>query len=152
MKVVVNYPERDEEQVILRSNVQAMDLPRITPVVNIQEIMNAKNLVREIYMDEKIEQYILDIVFASRFPKKFGLEKLSPLISYGASPRGSINLALAGKAVAFLNRRGFVIPEDIRSIVYDVLRHRIGLTYEAEAENVNTENIIHEILQKIKVP
>lgn len=152
MKVIVRYPEMQEEQMILRSNVQAMSLPTINPVVTIDEVLKAKNLVREIYMDEKVERYILDIVFASRFPARYGLEKMAPLISYGASPRGSINLALAGKAQAFLNKRGFVIPEDIRSIAYDVLRHRIGLTYEAEAENVDGENIIEEILKKIHVP
>lgn len=152
MKVIVRYPEMQEEQLILRSNVQAMALPAINPVVNVQEVIGTKNLVREIYLDEKVERYILDIVFASRFPGRYGLEKLTPLISYGASPRGSINLALAGKAQAFLNKRGFVVPEDIRSIAYDVLRHRIGLTYEAEAENVNSENIIGEILKQVNVP
>lgn len=152
MKVVVNYPEMKEEQLILRSNVEAMALPAISPVVSLSEVMEAKNLVREIYLDEKVEKYILDIVFASRFPERYNLEKFKPLISYGASPRGSINLALAGKAQAFLNKRGFVIPEDIRSIAYDVLRHRIGLTYEAEAEEMNTENIIEEILKQVNVP
>lgn len=152
MKVIVGYPEMQEEQLILRSNVQAMALPEVHPVVNVQEVVEAKNLVREIYLDEKVERYILDIVFASRFPGRYGLEKLVPLISYGASPRGSINLALAGKAQAFLNKRGFVVPEDVRSIAYDVLRHRIGLTYEAEAENVNSEIIIGEILKRVNVP
>ncbi|GAB3017696.1 MoxR family ATPase [Niabella terrae] len=152
MKVIVHYPEMQEEQLILRSNVQSVSLPEIHPVVNIEEVLAAKNLVREIYLDEKVEQYILDIVFATRYPGRYQMEKLGPLISYGASPRGSINLALAGKAQAFLNKRGFVMPEDIRSIAHDVLRHRIGLTYEAEAENINVENIIDQILQKVNVP
>lgn len=152
MKVIVRYPEMEEEQLIIRSNVQAITLPAVYPVVTLKEVTDAKNLVREIYLDEKVEKYILDIIFASRFPKRYGLEKLEPLISYGASPRGSINLALAGKAQAFLNKRGFVIPDDIRSIAYDVLRHRIGLTYEAEAENMSTEDIIQEILKKVNVP
>jgi len=152
MKVIVNYPDFEEERLILRSNVEAMALPAINPVVSLQEVMEAKNLVRQIYLDEKVEKYILDIVFASRYPERFGLDTLKPLISYGASPRGSINLAIAGKANAFLNKRGFVTPEDIRNIAYDVLRHRIGLTYEAEAEEVDTEKIIEEILKKVNVP
>lgn len=152
MKVIVRYPEMQEEQMILRSNVQSMALPPINPVVTVPEVIAAKNLVREIYLDERVEKYILDIVFASRYPGRYQLEKLAPLISYGASPRGSINLAIGGKAQAFLNKRGFVIPEDIRSIAYDVLRHRIGLTYEAEAENVSAENIIDEILKQVNVP
>ncbi|HRN46487.1 MAG TPA: MoxR family ATPase [Niabella sp.] len=152
MKVIVNYPDIEEERLILRSNVEAMALPAINPVVSLQEVIEAKNLVRQIYLDEKVEKYILDIVFASRYPERFGLDTLKPLISYGASPRGSINLAIAGKANAFLNKRGFVTPEDIRNIAYDVLRHRIGLTYEAEAEEVDTEKIIEEILKKVNVP
>jgi MoxR-like ATPase len=152
MKVIVNYPSMSEEQMILRTNVQGMSLPSIKPVVSVQEILTAREMVREIYMDEKIEQYILDIVFATRNPDKYKLEKLKPLISYGASPRGSINLALAAKSQAFLNKRGYVIPEDVRSICFDVLRHRIGLTYEAEAENVNVENVIEEVVKAINVP
>ncbi|MBK7097743.1 MAG: MoxR family ATPase [Sphingobacteriales bacterium] len=152
MKVIVNYPDIEEERLILRSNVEAMALPAINPVVSLQEVIEAKNLARQIYLDEKVEKYILDIVFASRFPERFGLDTLKPLISYGASPRGSINLALAGKANAFLNKRSFVTPEDIRNIAFDVLRHRIGLTYEAEAEEVNTEKIIEEILKRVNVP
>lgn len=152
MKVIVRYPEMQEEQLILRSNVQSMALPAINPVISVKEVINAKNLVREIYLDEKVERYILDIVFATRYPGRYQLEKLAPLISYGASPRGSINLAIAGKAKAFLNKRGFVMPDDIRSIAHDVLRHRIGLTYEAEAENINVENIIDEILRQVNVP
>lgn len=151
MKVVVDYPKMSEEQLILRQNIQG-DFATIKQVVSIQEVVDAKNLTRQIYMDEKIEQYILDIVFATRNPEQYKLEKLKPLISYGASPRGSINLGLAAKAQAFLNKRGFVIPEDVRSICKDVLRHRIGLTYEAEAENVKVEDVIEDVLRQINVP
>jgi len=152
MKVVVGYPTMQEEQLILRQNTQNLSSPTIRQVVSVQEVLNAKELTRQIYMDEKIEKYILDIVFATRVPEKYQLEKLKPLISYGASPRGSINLALASKAQAFLKKRGFVIPEDVRSICNDVLRHRIGLTYEAEAENVKVEDVIEEILKQVNVP
>ncbi len=152
MKVIVDYPKMHEEQMIIRQNVQNMNFPPVKQVVSIHEILQARELVRQVYMDEKIEQYILDIVFATRQPVKYNLEKLKPLISYGASPRGSINLALAAKAQAFLKKRGFVIPEDIRSICKEVLRHRIGLTYEAEAENVNAEQVIEEVLKAINVP
>jgi len=152
MKVVVDYPRMHEEQLILRQNVQGGATPVIKQVVSLQEVTQAKELTREIYMDEKIEQYILDIVFATRKPEQYKLEKLKPLISYGASPRGSINLGLASKAQAFLNKRGFVIPEDIRSICKDVLRHRIGLTYEAEAENVKADDVIEDVLKAINVP
>jgi MoxR-like ATPase len=152
MKVVVNYPKMHEEQMIIRQNVQGMNFATIKQVVSVQEVSNARELVRQVYMDEKIEQYILDIVFATRNPEKYKLEKLKPLISYGASPRGSINLALAAKSQAFLNKRGFVIPEDVRSICNDVLRHRIGLTYEAEAESINVEGVIEEVLNQINVP
>ncbi len=152
MKVIVGYPQMHEEQLILRQNVSGTKPPAVNKVVSIQEVTAAKDLVRQIYLDEKIEQYILDIVFATRNPEKYQLGHLSPLISYGASPRGSINLALAAKAQAFLNKRGFVIPEDVRSIANDVLRHRIGLTYEAEAENMSVENIIDDILKQINVP
>ncbi|OSZ80839.1 ATPase [Chitinophagaceae bacterium IBVUCB2] len=151
MKVVVDYPKMAEEQLILRQNIQGA-FATINQVVSIQEVTNAKDLTRQVYMDEKIEQYILDIVFATRQPEKYKLEKLKPLISYGASPRGSINLGLAAKAQAFLNKRGFVIPEDVRSICKDVLRHRIGLTYEAEAENVNVVDVIEDVLKQINVP
>ena len=152
MKVVVGYPKMHEEQMIIRQNVQGISSQPVKQVVSIQEVTNAKDLTRQIYMDEKIEQYILDIVFATRTPEKYQLERLKPLISYGGSPRASINLALAAKAQAFLNKRGFVIPEDIRSIAKDVLRHRIGLTYEAEAENVNVEDVVEDILKQINVP
>lgn len=152
MKVIVDYPTKQEEQIIIRQNVQGLKSPEVSQVVSMQEINQAKDLTRQIYMDEKVENYILDIVFATRFPDKYKLEKLKPLIAYGGSPRASINLALAAKAHAFLNKRGFVIPEDVRSISKDVLRHRIGLTYEAEAENVNVENIIDDVLRVIQVP
>lgn len=152
MKVVVGYPKMHEEQMIIRQNVHGAAFPTVKQVVSIQEVTNAKDLTRQIYMDEKIEQYILDIIFATRNPEKYELSNLKPLISYGASPRGSINLGLAAKAQAFLNKRGFVIPEDIRSISLDVLRHRIGLTYEAEAENIKVEEVIEDIVKKINVP
>jgi len=152
MKVIVDYPKMHEEQMIIRQNVQGLAAPSVKQVVSVMEIGNAKELVRQIYMDEKIEQYILDIVFATRQPEKYKLEKLKPLISYGASPRGSINLALAAKGQAFLNKRGFVIPEDVKSICKDVLRHRIGLTYEAEAESINVENVIDDVLKQTNVP
>jgi MoxR-like ATPase len=152
MKVIVGYPTKQEEQLIIRQNVQQVNMPGVNRVVSMQEVLQARDLCRQVYMDEKVENYILDIVFATRYPERYRLDKLKPLISYGGSPRASINLALAAKAQAFLNKRGFVIPEDIRSISKDVLRHRIGLTYEAEAENVNTENVIDEVLRVIQVP
>lgn len=151
MKVIVDYPKRDEEQLILRRSIEG-DFPAVRQVVSIEEILRARDLTRQVYMDEKIEQYILDIVFATRRPGEFGLEKLQPLIAYGASPRGSINLGLAAKAQAFLQKRGFVIPEDVRAVCLDVLRHRIGLTYEAEAENVRVEEVVEDVLRKIDVP
>lgn len=152
MKVVVGYPTRAEEQIIIRQNVQGITSASLNQVVSVQEIVNARQMVRDIYMDEKVEQYILDIVFATRKPAEYGLDQLTPLISYGSSPRGSINLAIAAKAVAFLNKRGYVVPEDVRSICNDVLRHRIGLTYEAEAENIVITDVIEQILQKIDLP
>ncbi len=152
MKVVVGYPTRSEEQLIIRQNVQGLKPPTINPVVSMSEIMAARNLTREIYMDEKVEQYILDIVFATRNPADFKLDGLKGIISYGSSPRGSINLAIAAKAVAFLARRGYVVPDDVRSICKDVLQHRIGLTYEAEAENISAQNVIEQILSKVNVP
>lgn len=152
MKVVVGYPTRQEEQLIIRQNVQGLATAPVNQVVSVNEILNARQMVRDIYMDEKVEQYILDIVFATRNPSEYKLDNLTPLISYGSSPRGSINLAVAAKAQAFLNRRGYVIPEDVRAISNDVLRHRIGLTYEAEAENVNVIEVIDQIIQKINLP
>ena len=137
---------------IIRQNTQGLVAPTINPVASAAEILTAKELVRSIYVDEKIENYILDIVFATRFPEKYNLAKLKPLIGFGGSPRASINLALGSKAYAFLNKRGYVVPEDVRNVCKDILRHRIGLTYEAEAENVNVENIIDEILKTVNVP
>jgi MoxR-like ATPase len=152
MKVIVGYPTKDEEQLIIRQNVQGLNFEKVQPVVTINEILQARDLTRQVYMDEKVEHYILDIVFATRFPDRYNLSKLKSLISYGGSPRASINLALASKANAFLNKRGYVIPEDVRAIAKDVLRHRIGLTYEAEAEEINVENVIDDILKAIQVP
>jgi MoxR-like ATPase len=152
MKVVVGYPTRSEEQLIIRQNVQGLKPPAINPVVSMPEIIAARNLTREVYMDEKVEQYILDIVFATRNPADFKLDGLKNIISYGSSPRGSINLAIAAKAVAFLARRGYVVPDDVRTICKDVLQHRIGLTYEAEAENISAQNVIEQILSKVQVP
>jgi MoxR-like ATPase len=152
MKVIVGYPTKQEEQLIIRQNVQGLKTPEISQAVSIQEIIQARELVRQVYMDEKVENYILDIVFATRVPDQYRLDRLKPLIAYGGSPRASINLALAAKAHAFLNKRGYVVPEDVRSISKDVLRHRIGLTYEAEAENVNVENVVDEVLRAIPVP
>ena len=151
LKVVIDYPKKDEEKLIVRHNL-AKSFPTPNSVVKTDSILKARNLVKEIYMDEKIEQYIIDIVFATRNPQEYGLEKLNDMISFGASPRASINLASACKAYAFIKRRGYVIPEDVRSLCFDVLRHRIGLTYEAEAENVTTENIITEILNAVEIP
>ncbi|MDX2049394.1 MAG: MoxR family ATPase [Chitinophagaceae bacterium] len=152
LKVLIDYPQRSEEQMIIRQNIQGLTMPSINQVVSVQEIIKSRELVRQVYMDEKIENYILDIVFATRSPEKFRLDKLKPLISYGGSPRASINLALAAKAHAFINKRGYVIPEDVRNIAKDVMRHRMGLTYEAEAENVNAEFIVDEIIRTIHVP
>ncbi|MBL7713373.1 MAG: MoxR family ATPase [Chitinophagaceae bacterium] len=152
LKVVISYPKKEEERHIIRQNLNPTGSVKINPVVQPEDILRARKLVREVYMDEKIEQYILDIVFATRFPEEFKLNKLKPLISYGASPRASISLALAAKAYAFIKRRGYVIPEDVRAICHDVLRHRIGITYEAEAENISSENIINEILNVVEVP
>jgi len=152
LKVVITYPKKEEERMVIRQNLNPSGNIKINPVVQPEDILKARKLVREVYMDEKIEQYILDIVFATRFPDEYKLNKLKPLISYGASPRASISLALAAKAYAFIKRRGYVIPEDVRAICHDVLRHRIGLTYEAEAENITSENIINDILNAVEVP
>lgn len=152
LKVIIDYPSKSEEQLIIRQNVLGGSQQPINAVVSSQEILNGRQLVREVYMDEKVEQYIINIVFASRYPDKYNLAKIKPLIGFGGSPRASINLALAAKAYAYLNKRGYVIPEDVRNICKDVLRHRIGLTYEAEAENVNVEDIIDEIIKAVDVP
>ncbi|MEO7446457.1 MAG: MoxR family ATPase [Ferruginibacter sp.] len=152
LKVVVGYPTKSEEQMIVRQNTLGLKSPVIFPVASTSEILNAKELVRQVYVDEKVENYILDIVFATRYPERYNLQKLKGLISVGASPRASINLALASKAYAYLNNRGYVIPEDVRNICKDVLRHRIGISYEAEAENVDQVQIIDEILKAVNVP
>ena len=151
LKVKIDYPSQQDEREIIRRNMTG-DTPSVTAVVTTEEILRARQVVQKVYMDEKIEQYILDIVFATRNPKLYGLQKLQNLIQYGGSPRASINLALASKALAFLKRRGYVIPEDVRNVCADVLRHRIGLTYEAEAENITAEDIINQILNKVEVP
>ena len=151
LKVVVDYPNLEEEQKIMNMNLStSKDI--IKPVVTTKQITSAQEIVNDVYMDEKIEKYILDLIFCTRYPEKYNLKNLSPLISFGASPRGSINLALASKCYAFIKHRGFVIPEDVREVVTDVLRHRIGLTYEAEAENVSTEDIIKQIVNTVEVP
>ncbi len=151
LKVKISYPTRDEEMKIMRQNVNMTD-GKVQQVITPQDILKARELVQEVYIDEKIEKYILDIVFATRSPKDYGLDKLNDFISYGASPRASINLALGAKSMAFVKRRGYVIPEDVRAICLDVLRHRIAVTYEAEAEEITTENVIQEILNKLEVP
>ena len=151
LKVIVNYPKKEEEQQIIHQNLE-WEREAIKPVISTSEIIEARKLVKSVYMDEKIERYIVDIVFATRFPEEFGLKKLKGMISYGASPRASINMALAAKAYAFIKRRGYVIPEDIRAVAHDVLRHRIGLSYEAEANSMTSEEIINDILNAIEVP
>ncbi len=151
LKTVIKYPHIAEEQLIIRQNLKGA-YEQINPVVTLEQILRAQAAVREVYMDEKIEKYILDIIFATRTPENYRLADLKPLISFGASPRGSINLAMAAKCYAFIRRRGYVIPEDIRAVVHDVLRHRIGITYEAEAENVTSEDIINKIINEIEVP
>jgi MoxR-like ATPase len=152
LKVKITYPNKEEEIKIMRQNISATPPPVIQQVTTIKEILRARDVVKKVYMDEKIEKYIIDIVFASRRPSEYGLSKMKNLISYGGSPRASINLAMAAKAYAFMRRRGYVIPEDVRAICYDVMRHRIGLTYEAEAENISQEDIIAEILNTVQVP
>ena len=151
LKTVITYPTQEQEKLILQRNL-LNDYEGVRSVVSAEEILRAREVVREVYMDDKIQQYILDIVFATRFPENFGLDHFKPLISFGSSPRGSINLAIASKVYAFIKGRGYVIPEDVRSMVLDVLRHRIGVTYEAEAENVTTEDIIEQIVDRIEVP
>ncbi|MBK7887935.1 MAG: AAA family ATPase [Bacteroidetes bacterium] len=151
LKVVIGYPTKEEERMIVRQNL-AQDFPKINPILDKETVVKARNAVRQVYMDEKIEKYILDIVFATRYPKESNLRKLENLISYGGSPRASINLALASKAYAFIKRRGYVIPEDVRAVSHDVLRHRIGLSYEAEAENITTDDVITEVLNIVEVP
>ena len=151
LKTVIDYPKLTDEQTIIRQNLNN-SFATVNPVVSTAEILKAREATNEVYMDEKIEKYILDIIFATRYPERYNLSQLKPLISFGASPRGSINLAKAAKCYAFIKRRGYVIPEDVRAIVYDVLRHRIGITYEAEAENISSVDIINSIINEIEVP
>jgi MoxR-like ATPase len=151
LKVVVSYPKKEEERLIIRMN-NTGEFPKAQPVVKPADILRAREVVREVYMDEKIERYIVDIVYASRTPEEYGLKELKNLIAYGGSPRASISLAMASKAYAFIKRRGYVIPEDVRAVCNEVLRHRIGLTYEAEAENVTSEQIIEKIINAVMVP
>ncbi|MFT5750985.1 MAG: MoxR-like ATPase [Flavobacteriales bacterium] len=151
LKTVIDYPKMEDEQLIVRQNLKGA-FEKINAVVSVDQIKRAQAAVQEVYMDEKIEKYILDIIFATRYPENYGLADLKPLINFGASPRGSINLAIASKCYAFIKRRGYVIPEDVRAVVHDILRHRIGITYEAEAENVTSEDIINKIVNQIEVP
>ena len=151
LKVIIDYPQKEEEKMIMRQNILS-SFAKTSHILKTQDIIKAREVVREVYLDEKIENYITDIVFSSRYPSKYKLTRFEGLINYGASPRASINMALAAKAFAFIKRRGYVIPEDVRAVAHDVMRHRIGLTYEAEAENITTENIINEILNTVEVP
>ena len=151
LKVVIDYPTVKDEQLIMQQNLKGK-YDKVNPVVSLAQIKKAREAVREVYMDEKIEKYILDIIFATRYPEKFNLESLKDLVSFGASPRGSINLATAAKCYAFIKRRGYVVPEDVRAVVMDVLRHRVGITYEAEAENMTSEDIIEKIINEVEVP
>jgi len=151
LKTVISYPKQAEEQLIMRNNLKG-SFEKINAVVDLKQILAAREAVKDVYMDEKIEKYILDLIFATRFPEEYRLPEIKPLISFGASPRGSINLAMASKCYAFIKRRGYVIPEDVRAVVHDVLRHRIGVTYEAEAENVTSVDIINKIVNQVEVP
>jgi MoxR-like ATPase len=151
LKAVIDYPKIEDERLVIRQNLKGA-FEKVNQVVSIEQILRAQEAAREVYMDEKIEKYILDIIFATRYPENYKLPQLKPLISFGSSPRGSINLAIAAKCYAFIKRRGFVIPEDVRAVVHDVLRHRIGVTYEAEAENITSMDIINKIVNEIEVP
>jgi MoxR-like ATPase len=151
LKVVIKYPKKEEEKLIIRQNL-LKEKPKVSPILTPKDIITARDIVRQVYIDEKIERYIVDIVFATRYPQDYGLDGLKDMIAFGASPRASINLALAARAYAFIKRRGYVIPEDIRAVCYDVLRHRIGLSYEAEANNMTSDEIITEILNTVEVP
>ncbi len=151
LKTVIDYPKIEEEQLVVRANLKG-SFEQVNPVISLEQILRAQEAVGLVYMDEKIERYILDIVFATRYPEQYKLEEIKPLISFGASPRGSINLATAAKCYAFIKGRGYVIPEDVRAVVYDVLRHRIGITYEAEAENITSEDLISKIINVVEVP
>jgi MoxR-like ATPase len=151
LKVVIDYPKKEEERGIIRQNL-AKNFPSASKILRPEDILKARDVVKDVYMDEKIEKYILDIIFSTRYPQEYNLAKFQNLIQYGGSPRASISLAMASKAYSFIKRRGYVIPEDVRAVCHEVLRHRIGLTYEAEAENISTEDIITEILNTIEVP
>ncbi|WP_077197085.1 AAA family ATPase [Prevotella ihumii] len=151
LKVIIDYPTLEEEKLVIRENLRER-MPEVRPLITANDILEARRVVNEVYIDEKIEQYIADIVFATRYPERYGLGELSQMITFGGSPRASINLAKASRAYAFIRRRGYVVPEDVRAVAYDVLRHRIGLSYEAEASNVTTEGIISEIINKVQVP
>lgn len=151
LKAVIDYPKMEDERLVVRQNLKG-SYEKVNQVVSLEQILRAQEAVREVYMDEKIEKYILDLIFATRYPEKYKLANLKPLISFGSSPRGSINLAMAAKCYAFIKRRGFVIPEDVRAVVHDVLRHRIGVTYEAEAENITSMDIINKIVNEVEVP
>ncbi len=151
LKVIIDYPTLEEEKLIIRENIQG-GLPTVTPVTTKEEILRARKVVNEVYLDEKIEQYIADMVFASRYPDRYGLRELKDMITFGGSPRASINLAKAARAYAFIKRRGYVVPEDVRAVAHDVMRHRIGLSYEAEASNVTSEEIVSKIINKVEVP
>ena len=152
LKVVIDYPSIEEEKKIIRENIAGEGLPQVKAVTSIDEILRARKVVNEVYRDEKIEQYVADIVFATRYPERYGLKEMKEMIALGGSPRASINLAKAARAFAFIKRRGYVVPEDVRAVAHDVMRHRIGLTYEAEASNVNSEEIISKIINKVEVP
>ncbi len=152
LKVVIDYPTLEEEKKIIRENISGEGLPQVKPVTTVDEILRARKVVNEVYLDEKIEQYVADIVFATRFPDRYGLKEMKDMIAFGGSPRASINLAKAARAFAFIKRRGYVVPEDVRAVAHDVLRHRIGLTYEAEASNVSSEEIISKIINRVEVP
>lgn len=151
LKAIIDYPKLDEEQLIIRNQLTG-EQPQVNPVVSLEEILHAQRVAREVYMDEKIEKYILDIIFATRYPEKYNLGELNGLITFGASPRGSINLSVAAKCHAFIHRRGYVIPEDVRAVIFNVLRHRIGISYEAEAESITSVDIINKIINTIEVP
>jgi MoxR-like ATPase len=151
LKVIIDYPTLEEEKLIIRENIQG-GLPEVTPVTSAEEILKARKIVNDVYLDEKIEQYIADIVFASRYPERYGLGELKDMITFGGSPRASISLAKAARAYAFIKHRGYVIPEDVRAVAHDVMRHRIGLSYEAEASNVTSEEIVSRIINKVEVP
>ena len=151
LKVIIGYPTLEEEKLIIRENISG-NMPKVTPVTTADEILKAREVVNQVYVDEKIEQYVTDIVFATRYPDRYGMPELKDMITFGGSPRASINLARAARAYAFIKHRGYVVPEDVRAVAHDVLRHRIGLSYEAEASNVTSEDIVSKIINKVEVP